>query len=59
MSAPGALHQEILGGLFNQFYTHLRGKPCKVYSTPYDVRLFNEEDESDNWKKQKDDTSSA
>ena len=47
MSAPGARHQEILGGLFNQFYTFLRGKPCKVYPAPYDVRLFYEEDESD------------
>ena len=47
MSAPDARHQEILAGLTSQFYTYLRGKPCKVYPAPYDVRLFYEADESD------------
>ena len=47
MSAPDARHQEILGDIFNQLYNFLRGKPCKVYPAPYDVRLFYEEDESD------------
>ena len=48
MSAPGARHQAILMELSSQFHTYLRGKPCKVYPVPYDVRLFYEEDESDN-----------
>ena len=47
MSAPNAKHQEILGELFSQFHAYLRGKPCKAYLAPYDVRLFYEEDESD------------
>jgi Uma2 family endonuclease len=47
MSAPGARHQEILGEIFAQFHAYLKGKPCKVYPAPYDVRLFYREDESD------------
>jgi len=47
MSAPNLRHQAILGELHNQFKNHLRGKPCKVYMAPVDVRLFYEEDESD------------
>jgi hypothetical protein len=33
-----------LGADFHLFF---RGKPCKVYPAPFDVRLFYEEDESD------------
>ena len=47
MSAPNTRHQEILGELFSQIHTYLRGKPCRVYPAPFDVRLFYEEDESD------------
>jgi Uma2 family endonuclease len=47
MSAPGTRHQLILGGLFYQFYNFLKGKPCKVFPAPFDVRLFYKEDESD------------
>jgi len=47
MSAPNSTHQEILMALSSQFYTFLRGKPCRVYPSAYDVRLFYEEDESD------------
>ncbi|MCL2411274.1 MAG: Uma2 family endonuclease [Treponema sp.] len=47
MSAPNAKHQEILGDIFSQFYNYLRGKPCKVYPAPFDVRLFYKEDEND------------
>ena len=47
MSGSNTRHQEILGELFAQFHNYLRGKPCKVLSSPYDVRLFYEEDESD------------
>jgi Uma2 family endonuclease len=47
MAAPNTRHQEILGGLFNQFYNFLRGKPFKVYMAPSDVRLFYEGDEND------------
>ena len=47
MSAPGVRHQTILMELSSQFHNYLRGKPCKVFPAPFDVRLFYEEDESD------------
>jgi Uma2 family endonuclease len=47
MSAPNTLHQEILTELLSQFHSFLRKKPCRVYPAPFDVRLFYEEDESD------------
>lgn len=37
--APGRLHQEISGELFRQLANHLKGKKCKVFSAPFDVRL--------------------
>jgi Uma2 family endonuclease len=30
-----------------EFYNFFKGKPCKVYPAPYDVRLFYKADESD------------
>ena len=39
MSAPSRRHQEILGSMFGQLYNHLRGKSCKVYLSPFAVRL--------------------
>lgn len=47
MSAPNERHQLILMELFSQFHVYLRGKPCKVFPAPYDVRLFYARDESD------------
>jgi len=47
MSAPSDYHQSISGEIFKQIAVYLTGKPCKVRSAPYDVRLFYEEDESD------------
>jgi Uma2 family endonuclease len=47
MSAPNAFHQAMLMELSKQIAVFLTGKPCKVYPAPYDVRLFYEEDESD------------
>jgi Uma2 family endonuclease len=47
MAAPNAAHQGILMELSRQFANFLVGKPCKVYPAAYDVRLFYEEDESD------------
>jgi Uma2 family endonuclease len=47
MAAPDERHQLILGELFSQFHVYLRGKPCKVFPAPYDVRLFYAEDEGD------------
>jgi len=39
MSAPNRIHQEILGNLHLQFGNFLKGKTCKVYLAPFDVRL--------------------
>ncbi len=46
--APRPVHQEILGELFLQLRTKLKGKSCKVYMAPYDVRLpFKDKREDD------------
>jgi Uma2 family endonuclease len=47
MSAPNEYHQSICVELIRQIANYLHGKPCKVYVAPFDVRLFYEEDESD------------
>ncbi|MDR0475783.1 MAG: Uma2 family endonuclease, partial [Treponema sp.] len=47
MSAPTSTHQEMLTELLKQFAVFLTGKQCKVYPAPYDVRLFYEDDESE------------
>jgi len=47
MSAPNLSHQSILTELLKQIAVFLTDKPCKVFPAPFDVRLFYEEDESD------------
>jgi Uma2 family endonuclease len=47
MPAPNDRHQAILMELARQIANFLVDKPCKVRPAPYDVRLFYEEDESD------------
>jgi len=47
MAAPSERHQSISMELSTQFQTFLRGKPCKVYAAPFDVRLFYKKDERD------------
>ncbi|MCL2067240.1 MAG: Uma2 family endonuclease [Treponema sp.] len=47
MSSPTVEHQAILIELSTQFHIWLRGKPCRVFAAPLDVRLFPEEDGSD------------
>ena len=37
--APMRYHQELSGALFGEFRTYLKGKPCKVFHAPFDVRL--------------------
>lgn len=36
---PNRLHQKWLGDLYVQFHTYLEGRPCEVYIAPFDVRL--------------------
>lgn len=45
--APSRIHQEISMKLTNEIYNYLKDKNCRVYSAPFDVRLFkgNKEDE--------------
>ncbi|MDR3334128.1 MAG: Uma2 family endonuclease, partial [Treponema sp.] len=40
MSSPSQYHQDISGAIFGVLWTYLRGKPCRVYAAPFDVRLF-------------------
>ncbi|MDR2478539.1 MAG: Uma2 family endonuclease [Treponema sp.] len=47
MSAPNTRHQAMLMELASQIHSYLRGKTCKVYPAPFDVRLFFTGDESD------------
>ena len=47
MAAPGTAHQRIVGALFYRMYPHFEGKPCEVFLSPYDVRLFPQEEDSD------------
>ena len=42
MSAPSPLHQEVSANLSSVLHTYLKGKPCKVYYAPFDVRFFKE-----------------
>lgn len=37
--APSTKHQEICMALSGEFYVYLKGKPCKVFPAPFDVRL--------------------
>lgn len=45
--APSRWHQEISGYVFSALYHFLRDKACKVYSAPFDVRLKDLDDDSD------------
>lgn len=44
--APTPQHQGISGELFGQLRDYLKGKPCKLFAAPFDVRL-NADDEDD------------
>ncbi len=46
MAPPSRAHQEISGALFAQLYSYLEGKPCRVYATPFAVRLFEKDGEA-------------
>lgn len=40
MAAPSSIHQEISMEISRQLANYLDGKQCRVYSAPFDVRLF-------------------
>jgi len=37
--APASDHQMVLGEIFGNFWQYLKGKPCRVFMAPFDVRL--------------------
>jgi Uma2 family endonuclease len=37
--APSRVHQEVAGNIFLKLGNFLEGKPCKIYSAPFDVRF--------------------
>ena len=39
MSAPNRVHQELVHSIGGQLYNYLKGKSCKAYPAPFDVRL--------------------
>jgi len=47
MASPSVSHQAILMELSIQFGNWLQGKPCKVFASPLDVRLFPQKNKSD------------
>lgn len=45
LSAPNNVHQEVLTALLLQIGGYLRDKACKIYPAPFDVRLFETEND--------------
>ncbi len=45
--SPLAVHQEIIGNLHAILHRFLKGKICKVYLSPFDVRLYGAGDNDD------------
>ena len=45
--APRIVHQEIEGKLFLRIGNHFEYKNCKVYQSPFDVRLFKNIEQQD------------
>lgn len=43
MASPTSRHQHVTGELFRQMANHLNGKPCKVFISPLDVVLSEED----------------
>lgn len=39
MSAPGRVHQTVVGEVFRQIANYLVGKPCLPFVAPFDIRL--------------------
>jgi len=54
MGAPTEWHQWVAGEVFGQLRDWLKGKPCRVYVAPFNVRLFPKGDGSDKFVVQPD-----
>ena len=46
--APSRSHQDSLRELFLEIGVFLRGKSCTIYSSPFDVRLYDSPEQADN-----------
>ena len=46
MVGPTPLHQRVSGEIFRQLANYLVGNKCEVYSAPFDVRLFERDEDS-------------
>lgn len=46
LASPSRRHQGISGELFGQLRDFLKGKPCRVYAAPLDVRPFESNDDA-------------
>lgn len=46
LASPSSIHQDISGEIYFQLKRYLRGKKCRVYYAPIDVRLFEKEGDS-------------
>lgn len=47
MSAPISRHQEIVSNLHIEIGSHLKGKSCRIYGPPFDVRFPEYDDKGD------------
>jgi len=47
MAAPSRAHQTVVGELFVQISLFLRGKPCRPFIAPFDVRLPDHQETDD------------
>lgn len=45
--APRTEHQKVSGELFGNLWQYLKGKPCQVFSAPFDVRLVKDKQADD------------
>jgi Uma2 family endonuclease len=48
MASPTTAHQDICGEIFSAFKEYLRGKECRVFIAPLDVRLLEEDGSCEN-----------
>ncbi len=46
MAGPRVAHQDILGELYYQLKTYLKGKTCRVFTAPLDVKLSGNPDDT-------------
>lgn len=48
MSGPNRIHQQVSGNIFLPIANYLKGRPCQIFSAPFDVRLPIQNKQNDN-----------